>query len=290
MVNAMKSWRRLYLATVFLPGMSVYAQSTTPEGALEELAAARAGAVMKHLPLSVEKRVNELPPEEKARVLNELDLVKTLQREGRQLRRAADGRGWEVLGPEGKIEGTLTLSAAFFSGSEALVPVEFKQEGQSMNILVKLRIEDGEWRIVEAGPWRASNLEHDFPRRISRVSAYESSAVSTLRTLNTALVTYRAQYPEIGFPGSLQALAGIPDQEPSMNHAMMLDESFMATPIIRAGYEYQYVLLDEGHYRITASPIEFGKTGTMSFFTDETCVIRFTSEDRAANESDEVPE
>ena len=40
------------------------------------------------------------------------------------------------------------------------------------------------------------------------------------------------------------------------------------------------------HYTILARPLQFGKTGKQNFFTDETGVIRFTTENRPANSND----
>jgi hypothetical protein len=39
-------------------------------------------------------------------------------------------------------------------------------------------------------------------------------------------------------------------------------------------------------YTVTASPVVFGKTGLKNFFTDETGVIRETSQDREATRTD----
>ena len=41
----------------------------------------------------------------------------------------------------------------------------------------------------------------------SRMAANEASAVGSLRTLNTAAVTYSSTYPSVGYPGTLGALA-----------------------------------------------------------------------------------
>ncbi len=39
-------------------------------------------------------------------------------------------------------------------------------------------------------------------------------------------------------------------------------------------------------YTVVARPLEYGKAGTMSYFTDESDVIRQTSEDRPATAKD----
>src|ERR1700746_2908754 len=42
----------------------------------------------------------------------------------------------------------------------------------------------------------------------ARMAANESSAVASIRTINTAEITYNSTYPTVGFSGTLQALGG----------------------------------------------------------------------------------
>src|ERR1700761_4939291 len=42
----------------------------------------------------------------------------------------------------------------------------------------------------------------------SRIAANEASAVGSVRTINTAEVTYASAYPDIGFTGTLANLGG----------------------------------------------------------------------------------
>jgi hypothetical protein len=60
-------------------------------------------------------------------------------------------------------------------------------------------------------------------------------------------------------------------------------------PIVNSGYIFNYALTDPGqpgNFALTASPLEYGKTGTLSFFIDATCVLRSTSENREARKDD----
>src|ERR1700752_3180413 len=43
----------------------------------------------------------------------------------------------------------------------------------------------------------------------ARISANEASAVSSLRALNTAQITYDSSYPTIGYATSLSSLSGV---------------------------------------------------------------------------------
>ena len=81
----------------------------------------------------------------------------------------------------------------------------------------------------------------------SRMAANESSAVGTLRTYNTAVVTYAAQCPNLGFP------VGLVNMAPGA-----------------------------GDYTTNADPQTRGTTGQRSFFSDQTGVIRFNQTAAAA--------
>jgi hypothetical protein len=83
----------------------------------------------------------------------------------------------------------------------------------------------------------------------------------------------------------LRDLSGEGDQEPNPEHAMLIDSAFLQEPAIKNGYEFHYVRSGSDHYQITATPVQPGE-GMPSFFTDETCFIRSTSESRPANVSD----
>ncbi|MEE8199971.1 MAG: hypothetical protein V3R29_02290, partial [Candidatus Acidoferrales bacterium] len=124
----------------------------------------------------------------------------------------------------------------------------------------------------------------------------EARPVSDLRTMNTALITYFSTYDN-GYPSNLGML-GAPRTPPSScERADMLDPSLVSadTVVEKWGYRYEYrpgpAVEEAGpdcttpgveSYVLVARPIEYGRTGTNSFRTDETMLITFTREDRAA--------
>src|SRR5438477_10460094 len=60
----------------------------------------------------------------------------------------------------------------------------------------------------------------------ARIAANEASAVSSLRTINTAMVTYSTTYPDVGYAATLAALgpADAPcTAGPSKANACMVD-------------------------------------------------------------------
>jgi len=128
----------------------------------------------------------------------------------------------------------------------------------------------------------------------SRIAANQASAVGSLRTLNTAEVTYATTY-NTGYSASLGALGPpAPNTSPTATAAGLIDEVLSgigsaggtaATPNVSAksGYGFLYApgLTDASNrintYSITASPISVGTTGTNFYFTDMSGVIRQNS-------------
>jgi type IV pilus assembly protein PilA len=131
---------------------------------------------------------------------------------------------------------------------------------------------------------------------LSRRVASESMAVSNLREIKTAAVSYQSQH-KIGYPPSLVALGPpAPNEKPSCRAADLID------PLLASGEKSGYVFTytpgpsvekpaagcpsGVQAYTVAARPLRYQETGTRSFFTDETGVIRSTSEDRAATKDD----
>jgi prepilin-type N-terminal cleavage/methylation domain-containing protein len=122
----------------------------------------------------------------------------------------------------------------------------------------------------------------------SRIAANQASAVGSLRTLNTAEVTYATTY-NTGYSGTLGDL-GPPTsgQTPSATAAGLVDEvlsggAASATMSSKSGYSFIYTpgATDTSGkintYGITATPISVGTTGTNYYYTDMSGVIRQNS-------------
>lgn len=131
----------------------------------------------------------------------------------------------------------------------------------------------------------------------SRMAAGESPVMGTLRGLNTAAVTYISTFAN-GFPPSLKALGPpLAGSAADCNHADLVPADWLSGQ--RYGYRFEYVpgprvekpgpgcaLAGVESYQIRGRPIRYGETGTRSFYTDESAVIRSTVEDRAATADD----
>jgi type IV pilus assembly protein PilA len=126
----------------------------------------------------------------------------------------------------------------------------------------------------------------------AKISANESAAASTVRTITVAQVTYSTQYPDHGFAPDLATLgpgpSGSCSGEGTAEHACLLD-SIVAGPqcsagqwCSKAGYNYSVsgVCNSAGvcsNYVVTAIPLVFGSTGRKSFCSTSDSVIRVRS-------------
>ncbi len=114
----------------------------------------------------------------------------------------------------------------------------------------------------------------------SRIAANESSAVGSMRSINTAQVTYASTYPDKGFAAALTALGPPADGTPvSSTNAGLLDNVLGCTtqPCSKSGYKF--ALAGGGPaYTSNGDPITVGQTGQRSFFSDSSGVIRYKSD------------
>jgi hypothetical protein len=114
------------------------------------------------------------------------------------------------------------------------------------------------------------------------IAANESTAVGGLRTLNTAEITYMASFPEHGFTCALSDLGGMgAGSGVTEHHAMLID------PRLAGGKKNGYLFTLSGcdgtpasSYSVTAVPAD-PTFGTRAFCSDESAVIRFSSDGKA---------
>ena len=117
----------------------------------------------------------------------------------------------------------------------------------------------------------------------SRIAANEASATATLRTLNTAEITYASTYNS-GFPDNLTKLGTPASGQADANNADLVDPvlsgkiSGSATSFTKNGYTFTYT--PSGTYgfiatfTMAADPVARGSSGQRSFVTDQSAVIR----------------
>jgi type IV pilus assembly protein PilA len=120
----------------------------------------------------------------------------------------------------------------------------------------------------------------------SKMAANESSAVGSLRTINTAEVTYATAYPNVGYSPDLPSLTGVPATcatTASQTAACLIDGvlgNATAAATAKSGYFFTYALNGAAGgintaYTLQGSPANAGTTGQRFFFTDQTGVIRY---------------
>jgi type II secretory pathway pseudopilin PulG len=116
----------------------------------------------------------------------------------------------------------------------------------------------------------------------SRMAANESSAVATIRTVNTAEVTYAITYPAQGFAATIQALGGpAPCTAATVTASCLLDDVLSSATAQKSGYSFTAVgtgSLPMSAYTTTAVPSVIGASGQRGFFSDQTGVIRYTAD------------
>jgi len=109
----------------------------------------------------------------------------------------------------------------------------------------------------------------------SRMAANEASAVGSLRTINTACVTYSSTYG-IGFPTALSNLGT--SGSATSTSADLIDNVLAGG--VKSGYQFSYAFTPAVSgvvpaYAINAGPLSPGQTGQRYFYTDQSGVIRF---------------
>jgi|SRR5271157_4046638 len=109
----------------------------------------------------------------------------------------------------------------------------------------------------------------------ARMSANEASAVGSLRTLNTAQVSYNSAYPDVGYAATIGALGGTACSPPNSASACLID-SQLATG---AKNGYTFVLsgasgTPSAAYQIVASPSVPNQTGVRFFCSFADAVVR----------------
>ncbi|HEV2021681.1 MAG TPA: pili assembly chaperone [Terriglobales bacterium] len=115
----------------------------------------------------------------------------------------------------------------------------------------------------------------------ARISANESSAVGSIRTINTSQVTYSTNYPNVGFANTLAALGGATPCTATAATACLIDQVLAGKPNQKSGYAFALAgfsgSVPEVTYTISGDPIARGQTGQRSFFSDGSGVIRFNT-------------
>ena len=165
----------------------------------------------------------------------------------------------------------------------AYVPMEIPITGDNpRKITFGLVREGGTWKLLSVGlilldvPAMAKQWEQ------ADLDASEDAAIADLRSVATALDTYRRAYGK--FPDMLTVLGPAPPNGVSPEAASLLDADLAAG--IKDGYTIRYTIIpaagnlpeEEANkaetFSLASSPKEYGKSGRRSFFLDSSGILR----------------
>ena len=115
----------------------------------------------------------------------------------------------------------------------------------------------------------------------ARMSANEASAVGSVRSINTAEISYNAAYPATGFSTTLAALGGTGTCTPSTATGCFIDS--VLTNGTKSGYTFTVgggsctASTPQNCYNVQASATQQGQSGIRSFCSYEDAVVRYST-------------
>jgi prepilin-type N-terminal cleavage/methylation domain-containing protein len=114
----------------------------------------------------------------------------------------------------------------------------------------------------------------------SRMAANEASAVGSLRTIDTAEMTYSVSYPSIGY-ADLPSLGGTAPCTNATSASACLIDDVLSTTATKSGYGFTITGLAGAPvivtYSSTALPTVVGQSGQRAFCSDQSGVIRYNA-------------
>jgi len=109
----------------------------------------------------------------------------------------------------------------------------------------------------------------------SRLQANESSAAASVRTLNSAQISYNSTYPSVGFASSLSNLSGTSCTPPTSTGACLIDTGLASG--VHSGYSFVLTGVTGtpgSTYQVIASPTQPGSSGYRYFCSFADAVVR----------------
>ncbi|MFY9905872.1 MAG: prepilin-type N-terminal cleavage/methylation domain-containing protein [Terriglobales bacterium] len=109
----------------------------------------------------------------------------------------------------------------------------------------------------------------------SRIVAAESAAAASVRTLNTAQISYNSAYPTVGYASTLASLGGTSCAPPSSSSACLIDTVLAGGQ--KSGYNFTVTNVagtPNASYNVIATPILWDYSGMRYFCSFEDAVVR----------------
>jgi hypothetical protein len=148
-------------------------------------------------------------------------------------------------------------------------------DADSHRVLIGLVREAGQWKLLSLGLLFLDlpSLGEEWDR--AEIKKNEQSAIGSMKQLSEAIETYRKTYTRL--PDSL-AVLGPPSQGQAKSQKADLVTRELADGR-KDGYSFRYVVVGANtsgapaKYELAAIPIEYGRTGKLSFFRDASGIL-----------------
>jgi hypothetical protein len=145
----------------------------------------------------------------------------------------------------------------------------------SRSIIMGLVRENSQWKLLSLGLLLLDlpTLGEEWDR--AEIKANEKSALASIKELSAAIEKYRVAY--LHLPETLDQL-GSPEKGPPKSSQAGLVGTELATGR-KDGYSFRYVIVGASNsgapakYELAAIPVEYGRTGTRSFYRDASGVV-----------------
>ena len=148
-------------------------------------------------------------------------------------------------------------------------------EDDSHRVLMGLVREDGQWKLLSLGLLLLDlpSLAEEWDR--AEINNNEQSAIDSMKNLAEAIEAYRKSYTRL--PDSLAVLGPPPHGTAKSEKADLIGAELAEGR--KDGYSFRYVIVGANalgapaKYELAAIPIEYGRTGSRSFFRDTLGVL-----------------
>jgi hypothetical protein len=162
----------------------------------------------------------------------------------------------------------------------AFLPLELRDTTDTTGanvhqITMALVREDGEWKLLSLGVLFLDLPALEVEWDAEEMQATEHGAIEALIKIADAMEAYRRKF--LRLPESLANL-GPPVHEAANGEAAGLLDSDLATGL-KNGYAFRYVIVGAStlgapaKYELSATPLQYGRTGQRSFFRDANGVL-----------------
>ncbi len=171
----------------------------------------------------------------------------------------------------------LQIGKAEIRDNVAYLPLVVKDATDTMNanarrVVMGLVRENNQWKLLSLGLLLLDlpSLAEEWDR--AEMQNNEKSAIASIKELTAAIEKYRVTYTRL--PQTLAEL-GPPDKGAPNNERAGIVDAGLASGR-KDGYSFRYVIVGANNvgapaiYELAAIPMEYGRTGTRSFFRDGT--------------------